>query len=91
MTEENTNGPAGFRFADTESGREAKREWIVENGGKINIEDELQEAGERELAAYEDRCRQTWRQNGGTVEEFESAWPEIRRRHLMDKVTEVGR
>lgn len=89
MTEENTNGPSGFK--DTEAGRESRREWIISQGGKINIEDELRESGERELVAEKDRCRQTWTRNGGSAEEFETNWPEIRKRYLMDKTTEVGR
>lgn len=91
MTEENTSGAEGFRFADTESGREARREYTISQGGKLNIEDELREAGERDLAAYEDRSRATWSRNGGTAGEFDLNWPDIRERYLMDKVTEVGR
>lgn len=90
MTEQHTNGPEGFRFADTEGGREARREWIISQGGKLNIEDELREEGERELGAYEDRCRTTWSRNGGTVGEFELNWPDIRERYLMDKVAGKG-
>lgn len=91
MTEQHTNGPEGFRFADTEGGREARRDWILSQGGKLNIEDELREEGERELASHKDRSRQTWTRNGGSAEEFDRTWPEIRRRHLMDKVTKAGR
>jgi len=46
------------------------------------------EAGAAELAAYKERVRAAWLDNGGTAASFEAEWPKLSREHVRERALE---
>lgn len=68
-----------------EKNQEDNRREEERRNPKISIEEVQARRGREELEQFRQAQHRLWTANGGTSEEFEAAWPEIKRRHLEEQ------